>query len=71
MFEDIHVGDSVTMKTPQGQELRGKAVMKGPHGWVVNAGGRYGTPKVVSQSNFIKLRKGKNRKPDYFGNFIN
>ena len=71
MFKDIQVGDSVTMKTPQGQELRGKAVMKGPYGWVVNTGGRHGTPKVVGESNFIKLRKGRNRKPDHLGAFLN
>ena len=69
MFKDIQVGDSVTKKTPHGQELRGKAVMKGPHGWVINTGGRHGTPRVVTESNFVKMRKGKNRKPDFFGDF--
>ncbi|MBR19787.1 MAG: hypothetical protein CMA64_06540 [Euryarchaeota archaeon] len=69
-FNDIMAGDSVTIKTPQGQEVRGKAVMKGPHGWVINTGGRHGTPRVVSESNFVKMRKGKNRKADYFGNFM-
>ena len=66
MFKDIHIGDSVTMMTPQGQELRGKAVMKGPHGWVINTGGRHGTPRVVSESNFVRMRKGRNRKIDIF-----
>jgi len=66
MFKDIHIGDSVTMMTPQGQELRGKAVMKGPHGWVINTGGRHGTPRVVSESNFVRMRKGRNRKVDIF-----
>ena len=70
MFKDIQVGDSVTMKTPQGQELRGKAVMKGPHGWVINIGGRFGTPKIVNENNFIKMRKGRNRKPDFLGDFL-
>lgn len=70
MFKDIHIGDSVTMMTPQGQELRGKAVMKGPHGWVINIGGRFGTPKVVNENNFIKMRKGRNRKPDFLGDFL-
>ena len=69
MFKDIQVGDSVTMSTPQGQLLNGKAVMKGPHGWVINTGGRHGTPRVVSETNFVKMRKGKNRKPDFFGDF--
>ena len=70
MFKEIQVGDSVTMSTPQGQEVRGKAVMKGPHGWVINIGGRFGTPKVVNESNFIKMRKGRNRKPDFLGDFL-
>tara|TARA_B100000927_G_C16391513_1_gene439544 strand:+ start:154 stop:375 length:222 start_codon:yes stop_codon:yes gene_type:complete len=70
MFKEIQVGDSVTMSTPQGQEVRGKAVMKGPHGWVINIGGRFGTPKVVNENNFIKMRKGRNRKPDFLGDFL-
>tara|TARA_A100001035_G_scaffold235981_1_gene199691 strand:+ start:258 stop:479 length:222 start_codon:yes stop_codon:yes gene_type:complete len=69
MFKDIQVGDSVTMSTPQGQLLNGKAVMKGPYGWVINVGGRHGTPRVVHENNFVKMRKGKNRKPDFFGDF--
>ena len=69
MFKDIQVGDSVTMSTPQGQVLSGKAVVKGPYGWVINVGGRHGTPRVVHENNFVKMRKGKNRKPDFFGDF--
>ena len=69
MFKDIQVGDSVTMSTPQGQVLNGKAVMKGPYGWVINVGGRHGTPRGVHENNFVKMRKGKNRKPDFFGDF--
>lgn len=30
----------------------GWVVMKGPHGWVVNAGGPNGTPEIVSEENF-------------------
>tara|TARA_E500000178_G_C16759777_1_gene634234 strand:+ start:177 stop:401 length:225 start_codon:yes stop_codon:yes gene_type:complete len=70
-YEDIQIGDSVTMLTPQAQELRGKAVIKGPSGWVINTGGSHGTPRVVSESNFIRGRKGRNRKPDHLGNFLN
>ena len=44
MFEDIQVGDTVYFSTPHSAELKGRAVMFGPHGWVVNMGGRYGTP---------------------------
>ena len=69
MFKDIMVGDTVYFSTPHSKELKGKAVMKGPIGWVVNMGGRHGTPGVVTERNFIKIRKGKNRKPDFFGDF--
>ena len=58
-YSDIQVGDTLYFSTPHTTQMRGKAVMKGPYGWVVNAGGRYGTPKVVSPSNFIKLSKSK------------
>lgn len=70
MFKDIQVGDTVYFSTPHTTEMKGRAVMKGPAGWVVNAGGRHGTPKVVGESNFIKLRKGRNRKADHLGNFL-
>ena len=69
-FEDIQVGDSVTFSTPHTAEMRGRAVMRGPAGWVVNMGGRHGMPGVVTERNFIKIRKGKNRKPDHLGEFL-
>ena len=69
MFNDIMVGDTVYFSIPHSKELKGKAVMKGPIGWVVNMGGRHGMPNVVTERNFIKIRKGKNRKPDFFGDF--
>ena len=71
MYNEIQVGDTVYFSTPHSAELKGRAVMKGPAGWVLNCGGRHGTPGVVSEKNFIKLRKGRNRRPDYLGNFLN
>jgi len=70
MFEDIHIGDTVYFSTPHTREMKGRAVMKGPAGWVVNAGGKHGMPKVVSERNFIRLRKGRNRKQDGLGEFL-
>ena len=64
MFKEIQVGDTVYFSTTHSKELKGKAVMLGPIGWVVNGGGRHGMPFVVSEKNFIKFRKGKNRRPD-------
>ena len=70
MYTDIHTGDTVYFSTPHTAEMKGRAVMKGPAGWVVNAGGKHGTPKVVSERNFIRLRKGRNRKQDGLGEFL-
>ena len=70
-YTEIQVGDMITFSTPHTAEMKGKAVMKGPAGWVVNAGRRHGIPKIVSEANFVRGRKGKNRKPDYLGEFIN
>lgn len=70
MYNEIQVGDTVYFSTPHSAELKGRAVMKGPAGWVLNCGGRHGTPRVVSEKNFIKLRKGRNRRPDHLGNFL-
>jgi len=70
-YEDIQVGDSITFSTPHTTQMKGRAVMKGPAGWVVNAGGRHGIPKIVSEANFVRGRKGKNRKPDHLGEFLN
>ena len=69
MFKEIQVGDTAYFSTPHSKELKGKAVMKGPVGWVVNMGVRHGMPGMVTERNFIKIRKGKNRKPDFFGDF--
>lgn len=56
-FKNIQVGDTVTIKTPQGQERRGRVVMRGTYGWVLNLGGRYGTPGVATEQNFVKVTK--------------
>mgnify|MGYP003321040405 CR=1 FL=1 len=46
-YEDIQAGDTVYFSTPHSKEVKGKAVMFGPAGWVVNMGGRFGTPGIV------------------------
>ena len=70
MFKDIMCGDTVYFSTRHSKELRGKAVMKGPVGWVVNIKGT-GIATVVTEKNFIKIRKGRNRRPDILGGFVN
>ena len=70
MFKDIMCGDTVYFSTIHSKELKGKAVMKGPVGWVVNIKGT-GIATVVTEKNFIKIRKGRNRRPDILGGFVN
>ena len=70
MFKDIMCGDTVYFSTRHSKELKGKAVMKGPVGWVVNIKGT-GIATVVTEKNFIKICKGRNRRPDILGGFVN
>lgn len=65
ILDEIRHGDKVTILVPagigrEGQEYAqrtGTAVMRGPHGWVLNLGGRFGTPAVASESNIVRVRK--------------
>jgi len=57
LIDSIKAGDKVTIITPHGNKLTGKAVMKGPYGWVLNLGGKYGTPGIASDENTIQVRK--------------
>lgn len=52
----IRPGDRVTIRTPQGNEVTGKAVMKGPSGWVLNLGGPHGRPGIATEENTILVK---------------
>ena len=68
---NIKHGDRVTILVPAGigrngqewKEATGRAVMRSLHGgWVLNMGGRYGTPGIADETNIVrvqKVRKGK------------
>ncbi len=64
MFDTIQVGDRVTIKTPQGQERTGRAIMYNckVDAWVLDMGGRHGIPGMASERNFIKVSKAKRDK---------
>lgn len=55
LLHSVAPGDLVTISTPQGQTRSGRAVMRGPHGWVLNAGGKHGTPIVATERNILKV----------------
>ncbi len=56
-WREARAGDTVWYKTPQGQQGRGRVVMRFTTHVVLNIGGRHGTPMVVNDKNFVRMRK--------------
>ncbi len=64
-MELIRLGDMVTIRIYVGmgrhgvewKEKTGRAVMRGDHGWVLNMGGKHGTPAVVTEENFVRVHR--------------
>jgi hypothetical protein len=56
ILDTIKFGDRVTIVDRFGKEHRGRAVMRGPAGWVLNMGGRHGTPGIAGIRNIVKIR---------------
>ena len=61
LIDSIRAGDRVTIVTPHGSQLTGRAVMRSPAigGWVLNMGGRHGTPGLADDSNTCKVSKSR------------
>ena len=53
LFAGIKGGSRVAIKTPHGSLLEGRAVMRGPAGWVLNLGGSHGTPGIATERNVV------------------
>jgi hypothetical protein len=70
LFDEIQKGDKVYYENEQGQTCKGKAVMIGPMGWVLDTGN--GVPKVVNEGyNYLGHTPMKGRTPDHLGKFLN
>lgn len=67
LADTIRYGDRVTIVTPHGQTWTGKATLHGPAGWVLNMGGRYGTPAIATETNVVSVKPAKKGK--YAGTF--
>ncbi len=75
VISTISAGDRVTIRIPAGRgmngqewkEATGRAVMFGPGGWVLNMGGRYGTPGIANEENIVKVRKANSQKSSAAG----
>jgi hypothetical protein len=59
LLEAIKRGDRVTIINRFGQERTGKAVMRGPAGWVLNMGGAHGTPAIATDDNVTRVKGGR------------
>jgi hypothetical protein len=56
LVDIICPGATVTILTPQGCHLRGRAVMPcSAGGWVLNGGGRHGTPLIADDTNIVSV----------------
>jgi hypothetical protein len=55
LMDTVRAGCRVTIVDRFGAQRTGRAVMKGPHGWVLNLGGRHGTPGIASADNIVKV----------------
>lgn len=52
----IRPGDRVTIVDRFGTQRTGRAIMRGPHGWVLNMGGKHGTPAVATDENIVSVK---------------
>lgn len=59
LIESVRPGYSVTIITPLGQALMGRAMLKGPAGWVLNVRGRPGMTAIASEDNIVKVVKAR------------
>jgi hypothetical protein len=56
ILDSIRHGDKVTIVNRFGQQSTGRAVMRGPVGWVLNMGGKYGTPAIATAENITRVK---------------
>lgn len=59
LYSRISARSLVTIVTPRNQTLKGRAVMHGPAGWVLNTGGRYGNVAIASEANVVAVSGGR------------
>ncbi len=54
-IHEIHRGDRVTIRTPQGGTFTGKAYLLGPAGWVLGAGPHGSRVKIANANNIVSV----------------
>ena len=70
MYSEIHVGDTVWYRDSSGAVSKGRAMMRGPAGWVIKCD--HGAQVVGEGHNYLghKPARGE-RLDDYMGKFLN
>lgn len=68
ILDAIRAGDRVSIVDRFGKVREGRAVMRGPHGWVLNMGGRHGTPAVATPENITKVKQARRNPLQHEGN---
>lgn len=62
LIDLVRPGDRVTIVDRFGAQHTGRAVMPcSAGGWVLNMGGRYGTPGIATDENTTRVTKGGKR----------
>ena len=70
LFDEIQKGDQVWYENNVGQTCKGKAMMIGPAGWVLQLPNCQA--QVVNEgSNYLGHKPSKDRTPDHLGHFLN
>ena len=70
MYSEIHVGDTVWYRDSSGAVSKGRAMLRGPAGWVLKSQYR-GVPQVVQEDhNYLGHKPAKDREPDHLGDFL-
>lgn len=52
-------GDRVAILDRFRVQRTGRAVMRGPAGWVLNMGGKHGIPAIADERNIVLVTRGK------------
>ena len=56
LLASIKPGYRVSIVNRFGQVRTGRAVMRGPAGWVLNMRGPHGTPEIATAENTVRVR---------------
>jgi hypothetical protein len=57
LIDTVRAGDRVTIVDRFGKQHSGRAVMPcSAGGWVLNMGGKYGTPGIADDTNTVSVR---------------